>query len=218
MRIVLFGAGGNIGRRIAQEGVARGHAVVGVVRDAARGAGPDGLAAVAAADVTDAAQVAAVAAGADAVVSAVGNQRTPTGPAPVPLFAEAARALGAGARAAGVARLVVVGGAGGLLTPAGVPLVDTPTFPPAYRGDALGQRDALAVYRADAGRDLAWTYVSPAAVIGPGDRTGQYRTGTDHLLVDADGESRISYEDFAVAIWDELERPRHVRARMTVAY
>ena len=82
----------------------------------------------------------------------------------------------------------------------------------------LGQREALAVYRSGAADDVDWTYVSPAAVIGPGERTGRYRTGTDQLLVDAQGESRISYDDFAAAVLDELERPQFVRRRMTVAY
>ena len=228
MHIVLFGANGNIGQRIAREALARGHRVTAVVRDPARGAPaltPDGAAPAGAAsvavvpgEVTDPAQGAAAVRGADAVVSAVGNTRAPAGPTPVALFAEAARALLAGTRAAGTPRLLVVGGAGSLEVAPGRQVVDTPDFPAAYRGDALGQRDALAVYRSEAARDVDWTYVSPAAVIGPGERTGRYRTGGDQLLVNAEGESRISYEDYAVAVLDELERPQFVRRRMTVAY
>lgn len=233
MHIVLFGARGNIGRRIAREAMARGHRVTAAVRDPGRvtpalaasapvvdGAPADegALLAVVSGDVTDPTQVATLARGADAVVSAVGNTRTPAGPAPVALFPEAARALLAGLRAAGGRRLLVVGGAGSLEVTPGVQVVDTPDFPALYRGDALGQREALAVYRSDAAGDVDWTYVSPAAAIGPGERTGRYRTGTDQLLVDAHGTSRISYDDYAVALVDELERPRHPRRRMTVAY
>ena len=114
-----------------------------------------------------------------------------------------------------VDRLVVVGGAGSLEVAPGVQLVDTPEFPAAWKGIALAHRDALAVYR---GAALDWTYISPAALIGPGERTGQYRTGTDQLLTDKEGESRISVEDFAVAFVDEIENQRFARQRMTVAY
>jgi putative NADH-flavin reductase len=108
----------------------------------------------------------------------------------------------------------VVGGAGSLEVAPGVQLVDAPDFPAEWRAPALAHRDALAVYRT---ADIDWTYFSPAAILEPGERTGRYRTGRDQLLTNADGKSRISAEDFAVALLDEVERPRHLRERITVA-
>jgi putative NADH-flavin reductase len=127
-----------------------------------------------------------------------------------------AKALIEGLRQSGVRRLVVVGGAGSLEVMPGVQLVDTLDFPAAWKPVALAHRDALAVYRL--AEDLDWTYVSPAALIEPGRRTGLYRTGTDQLLVDDKGVSRISVEDFAAAMLDEIKKPRFLRRRFTVAY
>lgn len=202
MKIALFGAGGTIGQRIAAEARSRGHSVTALGRST---------------EVTDAAAVARAVAGHDAVVSAVGPGLGPAGQ-PVDMLSKAAHALLAGLRQAGVKRLVVVGGAGSLEVAPGKQLVDQPQFPAAWRPVALAHRDALGVYRRATGPDVDWTYVSPAALIEPGARTGKYRVGGDQLLVDAQGQSRISAEDFAVAILDELETPRNVRKRITVAY
>jgi hypothetical protein len=119
-------------------------------------------------------------------------------------------------RAAGLKRLVVVGGAGSLEVAPGKQLVDTEGFPDVYKAVALAHRDALAFYRTVS--DLDWTFFSPAALIAPGERTGTFRTGTDTLLVDAEGNSRISAEDYAVAFVDELEQGRFIRKIATVAY
>lgn len=196
MKLVIFGAAGTIGSRIAAEAEARGHEVTRL-----RSAD---------ADVTDPAAVADAVAGHDAIVSAVGSF------ADLDLLTRAAEALLRGARDAGVTRLLVVGGAGSLEVAPGRRLVDTPEFPEAWKPGALAHADALEVYRADA--TLDWTYVSPAAVIEPGERTGAYRIGGNELLLDGDGESRISTEDYASAIIDELEHATHVRQRITVAY
>ena len=112
-------------------------------------------------------------------------------------------------------RLIVVGGAGSLEVSPGVQLLETPEFPSAWKGVALAHRDALDAYRKSG---LNWTYVSPAALIEPGRRTGQYRIGTDQLLKDEKGDSRISMEDYANAVVDEIEKPRFSRQRFTVAY
>lgn len=114
-------------------------------------------------------------------------------------------------------RLVVVGGAGSLEVAPGVALLDAPGFPEEYRAEAIEGRDSLEVYRAEA-NGLDWTFVSPAIVIQPGERTGQYRTTLDQLLTDEQGNSVISYDDFAVALLDELEHPRHAGRRFGVAY
>jgi putative NADH-flavin reductase len=110
-----------------------------------------------------------------------------------------------------------VGGAASLEVAPGVQLLDTPGFPDAYKQEAEDGRAALAVYRAE-GDGVGWTYVSPAAVIQPGERTGRYRTTLDTLLTDTEGNSLVSYEDFAVALLDELEAPQHVGRRFGVAY
>lgn len=120
-------------------------------------------------------------------------------------------------RASGLPRLISVGGAGSLEVSPGMRLLDTPDFPSAWKPVASAARDALQVYRTEAG-DIDWVNVSPAAFIQPGERTGRYRTGTDQFVVDERGESRISAEDFAVAILDEVEQPKFHRTRFTAAY
>lgn len=216
MHIVLFGAGGNIGQRIVREALERGHRVTAVVRDPSTYARVDPAVDVLRGDATDPISVGEVAKGADAIVSAI-SPRTGWADRPASSLTAAAHALIAGAKTADVARLIVVGGAGSLEVEPGVQNVDRPDFPAAYRPEALAQREALAVYREAAG-DLAWTYISPAAEVRPGERTGRYRTGADRLLVDADGHSLISYEDYAVGVVDELESGQHPRQRITFAY
>ncbi|WP_110889014.1 NAD(P)-dependent oxidoreductase [Deinococcus yavapaiensis] len=215
MNIVLFGGTGNIGQRIALEAANRGHNVVAVVRDPARSQVPDSRVRLVRGDATDAASVASVARGADAVVSAISPRPGTTGSAPS--LVDAARGLIAGLKQAGVKRLLVVGGAGSLEVAPGVMLMDAPGFPEAYRGEAVEGRDALAVYRAEAD-ELDWTYLSPAAEIQAGERTQRYRTTLDQFLTDEQGRSHISYEDYAVALVDELERSQHVGRRFGVAY
>jgi uncharacterized protein len=202
MKIALFGARGTIGQRIAAEARSRGHEVTALGRET---------------NVTDAKAVARAVAGHDAVISAVGPGLGEDA-APPDLLPRAARALLDGLRLAGVKRLLVVGGAGSLEVAPGKQLVDQPEFPASWKPVALAHRDALDVYRGERGGEVEWTYVSPAALIQPGARTGRYRTGGDRLLVDASGQSRISAEDYAVALLDELEKPKSVRKRITVAY
>ncbi|MER6125029.1 NAD(P)H-binding protein [Streptomyces sp. NPDC001795] len=211
MRIVLFGATGMVGSRIAAEAAQRGHRVTTVSRS---GRSPVPGATATAADATDPAKVATLAAGADAVASACAPPRD--GSDPKEPFLALNRSLVQGTRDAGVPRLVVVGGAGSLEIAPGQALCDQPGFPEAYLAEALSHRDVLEYYRTI--DDLDWTYVSPAAEIAPGERTGRFRVDDDRLLTDADGNSRISAEDYAVAFVDELEQGAHPRARMSVAY
>jgi putative NADH-flavin reductase len=216
MKLVLFGATGNVGRRVAAEALDRGHEVVGVVRDPAAVASPDPRVHLLRGDATNAESVAEAVRGADAVVSAISPRPNARG-LPAPSLSANARALIAGLRAAGVRRVLYVGGASSLEVAPGLALADTPDFPAAYKSEAQEGRDALAVWRGEAD-GLDWTYLSPAAEIAPGERTGSYRTTRDRLLVDADGKSFISFEDYAVAVLDELERPEHVGQRFGVAY
>jgi len=121
-----------------------------------------------------------------------------------------------GLRDSGI-RLILVGGAASLIVPGTeVQLVDSPDFPVDLRPIALACNEQYDVVRAAA--DLDWTYVSPPALLEPGERTGRYRQGFDHLMIDAQGNSAISLEDFAIALVDEAERAEHVRQRFTVGY
>jgi putative NADH-flavin reductase len=216
MKIVLFGATGNIGQRITHEALTRGHTIVGVVRDPAKAPTPDPRVTLVQGDATDPESVAQVARLGDVVVSAISPRPNPRG-LPASSLAAAARALLAGVKAAGVKRLVMVGGAGSLEVAPGVRLMDAPGFPEAYRAEAQEGADALDVARRE-GSGVEWTVLSPAAEIGPGQRTGKYRTTEDRFLVDPQGHSRITYEDYALALVDELERPKHAGRRFGVAY
>jgi len=216
MKVVIFGATGNIGRRIAAEALRRGHEVTGVVRDPGAVTPPDPRVRLVKGDATDADDVSTVVRGADAVVSAISPRPNPRG-LPAPSLAANTKALIAGLRRAHVRRVLYVGGASSLEVAPGKALADMPDFPEAYRAEAREGREALAHWREEGG-GLEWTYLSPAAEIAPGDRTGHYRTTDDKLLLDAKGRSFISMEDYAVAVLDELERPHHVGRRFGVAY
>jgi uncharacterized protein len=207
VNILLVGASGMIGSRVLAEAVARGHRVTAAARRPERIAPGPSIQAVHL-DATDAQALATLARDADVIVTATSPRG---GGDPI---AEA-RAIGesaiAAARAAG-RRLFVVGGAGSLNLPDGQPLAET--LPDAYRGEALAMRGVLNALKAS---DIDWTFFSPAAMISPGAKTGSYRLGTSTLLSNAAGESRISAEDYADALVNELEEPAHRRSQMTIA-
>lgn len=202
--IAILGITGRAGSRIAAELLSRGHTVTGVARDTGKAPAQAGLT-LKSADASQADALAPLLRGHDAVIS---STRFAGGP-------DAATVIAA-ARRAGVPRLLVVGGAGSLEVAPGQALVDTPEFPAAYKAEALAGRDFLETLRAE--KDLDWTFLSPSALFEPGERTGQFRLGGDRLLADAQGASRISMEDFAIALADELEQPKHSRQRFTVGY
>ena len=203
MNVALIGFTGNAGSRVLDELLRRGHRVTGIARGGAEAAPRAGVA-TRAADARDPAQLAPALAGHDAVVSATR------------FVSSDARALVDAVKRAGVPRLLVVGGAGSLEVAPGRLLLDAPDFPDAYKPEATAGRDFLDVLRGE--RDLDWTSLSPSAEFAPGARTGEYRAGDDRLLVAPDGSSRISMEDFAIALVDEVESPRHSRRRFTVGY
>lgn len=202
MKVALIGASGQAGSRLLKELSDRGHAVTAIARDPARIAALPGVTARAG-DVHDVDGLAKLLEGHDAAISAV--HFTDSDP----------RLLVEAVRRAGVPRYLVVGGAGSLEVAPGVRLVDTPDFPAAYRDEALGGAAFLDLLRREP--DLDWTFLSPSALFVPGERTGTFRLGRDQLLAN-DGGSSISFEDFAVAMADELERPAHRRERFTVGY
>lgn len=210
LKIALFGATGMIGSRIAARALARGHEVTALVRQARAIEGLPTLRVVEA-DLFDAAASAQQVKGFDVIASAYGPAREDASK-----VVDATRALISAARQAGVKRLVAVGGAGSLEVAPGKQLVDTEGFPDAYKAVALAHREALSIYRTVT--DLDWTFFAPAAIIAPGVETGSFRTGADTLIVDANGESKISAEDYAIAFVDEIEAGRFVRRIATTAY
>ena len=212
MKIALIGASGFIGSGLLAEALARGHQVTALVGRPERLAPAAGLTA-AAADVMDTARLAAQLAGHDAVISAFSGHANEDVRA---YYGRGVDSILAAVKQAGVARLLMVGGAGSLEVAPGVQVVDSPDFPAQWKGSALGARDTLNKLRDEP--KLDWTLLSPAAMIAPGERTGQFRIGGDQLMSDANGDSKISVADYAVAMIDELERPAHSRQRFSVAY
>ncbi|MBT8163165.1 MULTISPECIES: NAD(P)-dependent oxidoreductase [Arthrobacter] len=214
-RIAVFGAAGRIGSRIVSEALTRGHDVTAVVRDPNTVSGMEPGTRVVAGNVLDPDSVKAIASEHDVVVSAVGGAG---GQENLATIAPAARSLIAGLRSAGAEapRLVTVGGAGSLRTPGGGQVWDRPGIPEDVLQTMHAHGDALEFYRTV--DDLDWTSISPAAKIQPGRRTGTYRTANDDLITDESGNSTISFEDYAVAVIDEIEWPKHRRQRFTVAY
>lgn len=204
--IVLIGATGYVGSRLLDEALRRGHAVTAIVRNTAKLPRNPRLTPKQADVLKD--DLAAIIAGHNAVISAY-NPSLPAGERGVSAIIEAVKR-------AKVPRLLVVGGAGSLEIAPGKRLLDSAEFPAQYRRGALATAAVLDVLRAEA--DLQWTYLSPAAELVPGERTGRFRVGGDGLLRDERGRSRISLEDYAVAMLDELEQPAHTGRRFTVAY
>lgn len=212
MNIALIGASGFIGTAVLTEALARGHQVTALVTRPDRISPRSGLT-VLAADVFDVAATCAQFHNADVVVSAFSTHGQPEGST---RFVEGTRRIAAAVMQAGAPRLVAVGGAGSLEVAPGLALMDAPGFPEQYRDAAEGARQALRMLHAQTA--LNWTVLSPSAEIAPGRRTGVFRVGRDQLLTAADGSSRISVEDFAMALVNELETPAFERARLTVGY
>ncbi|MGH8182228.1 MAG: NAD(P)-dependent oxidoreductase, partial [Rhodanobacteraceae bacterium] len=156
------------------------------------------------ADANRPAQLAPLLTGHDAVLSAMKFATT-----------DAAALIGA-VKQAKIARMLLVGGAGSLEVEPGKLLLATPDFPAAWMPEAEGGRRFLDLLRSE--RELDWTFLSPSAELVPGERTGKFRLGGDQLLVDANGRSWISMEDYAIAFVDELETPKNSRQRFTVGY
>lgn len=214
MKLALIGPTGQVGRRLLDEALRRGHAVTALSRQPDKLAARPGLSVVQA-DVYDAGQVAAAVAGHDAVLDAFNPG---WGDAAIRAnFMKGTRAILDGVKRAGVKRILVVGGAGSLFVAPGTQLVDTPGFPAEWKEGALGAREALGEIRGET--ELDWTFISPPVFLNlhGGERTGKYRLGGDEVLMDGDTPAGISGEDLAVAILDEVEKPAHLRKRFTVA-
>lgn len=202
MKVAVLGASGRAGSQITKELAARGHEVVAIARKPEAipqlpGVSPH------AGDASSPSALADLIRGADAVISAL-------------RFDVPAATLLVALREAGVPRLLVTGGAASLETGPGKRVIDDPAFPAEWKGAALGGIAFLDALRAET--EIDWTFFSPAALLFEGPRLGTYRSGTDQLVTDANGESRISFADYAIAMVDELEQHRRSRARFTAAY
>jgi uncharacterized protein len=211
MKIALVGITGKIGSQIALEAKKRGHAVTGISHRAAVTSGDLASFHIVVADIFDHHALTTAAKGHDVLASAFGPS-----PDAISTLPDAARALVAAARAAGIKRLIVVGGAGSLEVSPGVQLVDTPGFPDVYKPYALAHREALGVLRE--AKDLDWTFFAPAAEIGPGEKKGKFRVGARNLIANESGHSQISYADYADAFVSEIETGRYLKEIATAAY
>jgi uncharacterized protein len=208
MNIVVYGATGNSGSEIVKELVKRGHKVTGVARHVDKLKGQPVTAK--ADDLSDVDKIAEVIKGADVVVSAYQPPADNTDA----LIDVTKRQIEA-VKKDGHARLLVVGGAGQLEVAPGVTLIKSGYLPAEYIPIATSHEKAAQVLK---GSDINWTYIAPAAFFVPGERTGKYRTGTNNLVSDEKGESKITFADYAIALVDEIENPKHERALFSVGY
>lgn len=213
MKIALFGATGHLGRGILEEALSRDDEVIAIVRDPTRLTRHTTKLKIVTGDVSHPGSWLDAVRGADAVVASL-SARGDGHHDSVPSYA---RGLLNNLPKTGVKRLLWVGGAGSLETAPGVRVIDDPNFPVAWKAEAEAQDKALQVFRSS-DADVDWTYISPAALLEDGKRSGSYRIGTDQLLVDADGSSRITVADYAVAVLDRIEQHDALRQRITVAY
>jgi len=203
MKIAVVGASGNAGSRIVAELARRGHAVTAIARNPEKIAKLENVTAKAG-DLHDQPSLTRLLAGHDAAISSVHF-----------LDSDPDKLIAA-AKDSKVARYLVVGGAGSLEVAPGVRLVTTAGFPAQYKAEA--EKGAAFLDRLAQEKELKWTFLSPSALFTAGERTGKFRLGNDQLLTGADGKSWISFEDFAVALADEIEHPAHIRRRFTVGY
>jgi len=205
MKIAIIGATGNVGTRLVNEALNRHHAVSAIARDTSKLSSRTGLSATVG-DASKPDQLVPLLKGHDVIISSLRFQSP--NPSPKELIELVRRS--------GVKRYLVVGGAASLEIAPGEILLNAPHFPPGYKPEAAAGKAFLDALREV--KDLDWTFLSPSAFFGPGERTGKFRLSDNTLLTAADGKSSISYEDYAIAMLDEIEHPKHIRSRFTVGY
>lgn len=212
MKIALIGATGFVGSSLLKEAVAREHEITALVSNPSKVPVSDHVRA-SPINVLEQDSLTDKLKGHDAVISAFSGHAQPD---VLGYYLKGIQSIIAATKAAGVPRLLVVGGAGGLEVAPGLQLIDTPQFPEQWKDTAEGARQALNLLSEE--QELDWTVLAPSAQLEPGERTGSFRLGKDQLLVDERGKSHISLADYAVAMLDELEQPAHSRSRFTVGY
>lgn len=214
-KIVIIGATGYVGSAILKEALGRGHQVKAIVRDPSKLTLIHPHLKVVGGSVTDTDFLSRELAKSDAVISAFNpGWSNPN------IYEETLEGYGSilcAVRNSGVHRFLMVGGAGSLLVAPGRQLMDEPDVPKklllGIRGMAKVYTDLLLPEKS-----VDWVFLSPAANMAPGERTGKFRLGKDELIVDESGDSNISVEDFAVAMIDELEQEKHHQERFTLGY
>jgi putative NADH-flavin reductase len=202
-KISIIGATVRAGSQLLEEDLRRGHSVTAIARDTSKIGSRAGVVSKSL-DVRDSAALQAALTGHDVVISAAHFATVP------------ASAIVGPVKQAGVKRLLVVGGAGSLLLPDDTRVIDSAGFPAEYKAEASAGAEFLDALRQE--QELDWTFLSPSAEFVEGERSGQYRVGKDHLLVSAEGRSWINFADYAIALIDEVETPKHLRQRYTVGY
>ncbi|KPH02351.1 3-beta hydroxysteroid dehydrogenase [Pseudomonas sp. RIT-PI-q] len=202
-KIAIIGATGRAGSQLLEEALRRGHSVTAIARDTSKIAPREGVVSKNV-DALDADALQAAVAGHDVVISAAHFSTLP------------ASAVVGPVKKAGVKRLLVVGGAGSLLLPDGTRVIDSEGFPEEYKAEAGAGAEFLENLRQE--KDLDWTFVSPSAEFVEGERTGVFRIGKDDLLVSREGRSWITFADYAIAMLDEVQVPKHSRQRFTIGY
>ena len=208
MNVVVYGATGKSGSRIVSELLSRGHDVTAVVRNPVDL--PVNVRSIKD-DLSDVNKIAAIITGADAVVSAYAPPQDDTDQ----IIGVTERQIEAVRKAGKIIRLIVVGGAGSLEVAPGVTVLQSGHLPKEWVPIATSHEKVLRIFEKS---DIDWTYFSPAGFFEPGQRTGKFRLGTNQLIANAQGNSSISMEDYAIALVDELEKPAHRRARFTIGY
>ncbi|MNF83127.1 NAD(P)-dependent oxidoreductase [Pseudomonas sp. BF-R-01] len=201
--IAIIGATGRAGSQLLEEALRRGHSVTAIARDTSKIGQRAGVVSKNV-DVLDGDALQAAVTGHDVVISAAHFATIP------------AAAVVAPVKKAGVKRLLVVGGAGSLLLPDGTRVIDSEGFPAEYKAEASAGALFLENLRKE--QELDWTFLSPSAEFVEGERTGTFRVGKDDLLVSGAGRSWITFADYAIAMLDEVDVPKHSRQRFTVGY
>jgi uncharacterized protein len=216
MKIALIGATGFVGSTILKEALDRGIQVTAIARHPEKLQAQNNLT-TAKSDVMDTNKLSQILKGNDVVISAYNPGWA--NPDIYNEFLKGSQSIQDAVKKSGVKRYIVIGGAGSLFIAPNVQLIDTPQFPAEWKPGALAARDYLDILKKE--NELDWTYLSPAIEMNPGtphERKGTYRTGSDSPVFDANNRSAISVEDLAVAIVDEVEKPKHLQARFTVGY
>lgn len=214
-KVALIGASGFIGSQLVKELLSRGYQVTAIVRSADKIKNDDKNLKVVSADVFDTDKLAEVLKNNDAVVSAYNPGWT--NPNIYDDTIKGYQSIIEAVKKAGIKRLQAVGGAGSLLVAPGKTVVDSGAIPdeilPGVKALALVLKDQFLPEK-----ELDWVFFSPAGTIEPGERTGKYRLGLDNLITDDQGNSKISVQDYAKAMVDELENPKHHQQRFTIGY
>lgn len=214
-KIVLIGASGFVGSAILKEALGRGYFVKAIVRHPEKISDKNSNLELVKTDVMDVSKLADVLSGADAVISAYNSGWS--NPNIAVDTDKGYKSIIAATKLANIKRLQIVGGAGSLFVAPGKTVVDSGVIPDAILPGVLALAKVLKEDLKNE-KNLDWVFFSPAGTIEPGERTAKYRLGKDDLVVDINGESKISVEDYAKAMIDELENPQHHQERFTIGY